>query len=76
MILALGLALAGCAPQGIYYKATATPEDVRADTYSCERDTRMAAYSFESGGMLYAAIESRNFYNRCLEAKGYVWMAR
>jgi hypothetical protein len=63
------LALGACAAQPVWTKPGVSFEDWRSDQYSCERDTRMSAASF--GGGLTQGYYAQQFYNRCLQAKGY-----
>lgn len=63
------LLLGACAAQTVWTKPGVSREDWRSDQYSCERDTRMSAASF--GGGVAQSYFAQQFYNRCLEAKGY-----
>jgi hypothetical protein len=65
--LAFGLLLVGCA-RFIWVKPGASQQDFQRDAYECERDMRQSGY-FGSG--VAAAIESQNFQERCMVARGW-----
>jgi hypothetical protein len=69
LTLASTLSLSACAAQPVWTKPGVSFESWRSDQYSCERDTRMSAASF--GGGLAQGYYAQQFYNRCLQAKGY-----
>jgi hypothetical protein len=67
--LVLLLFVSGCSEPYAWIKAGASNDDFRRDAYECERDTRMAATSFGAG--LAGQVDARNFYEKCLLARGY-----
>lgn len=64
----LVVAILGCASPTIWDKAGATQQDFRVDSYNCEKDTRQSGYF---GGGLAASFEMRDFYARCMIARGW-----
>jgi hypothetical protein len=69
LTLAGTLMLGACASPAMWTKPNVSFEDWRSDQYSCERDMRIGAASFGNG--YTRAYYAQQFYNRCLEAKGY-----
>jgi len=65
--IALTALLVGCAPM-IWDKSDATQDDYNRDSYECEKDARQSGYY---GGGIAGSIEMRNFFKRCMTAKGY-----
>jgi len=63
------LGLGACAKPAVWTKPGYTEEAWRADRYTCERDMRMSAGSF--GGGVIADVRAQQFFERCLQAKGY-----
>lgn len=59
--------LAGCA-QKTWTKTGATSQSFNDDKYSCERDARQSGYF---GGGLIGSLNMQDFYNRCMNSKGY-----
>ena len=60
--------LGGCA-QTVWVHPEYTPEKWKKDSYECEKDARQSGY-FGTG--ITGSINMQNFFNRCLESKG--WM--
>jgi hypothetical protein len=59
--------LVGCADP-VWVKPGTGPQDFQADSYSCERDARQSG-GFGTG--FARAVEVRDFFNRCMNAKGW-----
>src|SRR4051812_30604378 len=66
--LLLLLLLGGCGPQLMWTKPGFNSVDWQRDNYECERDTRMSRLSF---GDDVLGFNQREFFSRCLQAKGY-----
>jgi hypothetical protein len=65
----LSTVLGACGAPTMWAKPGVSFEEWRADQYNCERDMRMSAASF--GNVYTREYYAQQFYNRCLEAKGY-----
>lgn len=70
VLILLGVAAAGCDGGYTLQKLGASAADLQRDSYECERDTRAAAISF--GGGFVGQANAQSFYERCLQARGYV----
>jgi hypothetical protein len=70
MSIFVGLLIAAsCAQQDTYHWTKQDGGgDLSADSYSCERDARQSGY-FGTG--LVGAVNMKEFYVRCLRAKGW-----
>ena len=68
ILLAVVSLLFGCA-RPVWVHPEYTPEKWKKDSYECERDARQSHY-FGTG--ITGSINMQNFFNRCLESKG--WM--
>ena len=64
---------AGCVRM-MYAKAGATEQDLRADSYACELDTRQVFPSRACNA--WAWNECAGFYARCMESKGWEQRSR
>lgn len=60
--------LSGCA-QKTWIKNGATTQSFNDDKYACERDARQSGYF---GGGLVGSLNMQDFYNRCMNSKGYI----
>jgi hypothetical protein len=69
LVLLAVVMLFGCAPATVWVHREYTPEKWAKDSYECERDARQSGY-FGTG--ISGSINMQNFFNRCLESKG--WM--
>lgn len=67
VIVAIGAALAGCAPMA-WDRPGATQADFNRDSYACERDARQSGYY---GGGLTGTVNMQGFFQRCMVAQGY-----
>ena len=65
----LGALLGACAAPTIWTKPDITQAGWAQDQYACERDTRMSVASF--GSIYTQQYYAQQFYNRCLQSKGY-----
>lgn len=66
-LILLAAVLAGCA-KPTYRHPDYTPQLWSRDSYECERDMRQSGHF---GGGIAAGIAMRNFYDRCLAARGW-----
>ncbi len=57
----------GCA-RAVYRNPNYTPQLWARDSYECERDARQSGYY---GGGILGAMNMRDFYDRCLAARGW-----
>jgi hypothetical protein len=64
VILFLLVLLSGCA-SGHWYKPNMTDEELKRDSYQCEKDTIWTGYSW---------VRAKPFFRRCMESKGYEWV--
>ena len=52
----------------VWTKSNLTEQEFRSDSYACERDMRQSGY-FGTG--LVGALNSQDFFARCMKSKGY-----
>lgn len=67
-ILIFSPILSSCA-QKTWVKNGATAQSFNDDKYACERDARQSGYF---GGGLVGSLNMQDFYNRCMNSKGYI----
>jgi hypothetical protein len=68
MVVAVTVLIAlGCARTN-YRHPDYTPQLWARDSYECERDARQSGYF---GAGILGGMEIRNFYDRCLAARGW-----
>lgn len=67
LVVVLAVVHVGCA-RVVYRHPDYTPQLWARDSYECERDARQSGY-FGTGS--WATMEMRNFYDRCLAARGW-----
>ena len=67
LLMLATLATAGCA-KTIWTQPGITEQSYHTDTYECERDVRQSGYY---GGGIAGALNMRDFYERCMRARGY-----
>ncbi len=67
VLVAAAVLQAGCGSV-VYRHPNYTPQLWARDSYECERDARQSGYY---GGGISGAINMREFYDRCLAARGW-----
>ena len=68
LAMVIGLLMSGCATQTVWTHPDYTPEKWAKDRYECEKDARQSGY-FGTG--IVGSINMQNFFNGCLESKGW-----
>ncbi len=68
LVLLAIVILSGCATRTVWVHPEYTPEKWKKDSYECEKDARQSGYF---GGGITGLINMQNFFNRCLESKGW-----
>ena len=67
LVAVVALVHAGCG-RVVYRHPNYTPQKWAQDSYECERDARQSGYF---GGGIAGAMAMRDFYDRCLAARGW-----
>jgi len=67
MAVLIVLALTACA-RTVWTRANFTQQDFNRESYECERDARQSGYF---GGGVIGALNMRDFFDRCMVAKGW-----
>lgn len=69
--IVLAVLLAGCASP-VWVKEGSTQQEFQTAQYECERDQRQSGYY---GPGLIGAYTAREFFRRCMMAKGFMNIA-
>jgi hypothetical protein len=66
LVFAAALIVASCG-KAVWTKPSFTQAEYRRDTYECDRDVRQSYH----GTGIAGALSARDFYDRCMEARGW-----
>lgn len=68
VVLTLTVLVSSCSSTKFWQKQGASHADLRSDSYQCEKDARQSNFG---GGLMGGGLR-QEFYDRCMESRGWI----